>query len=78
MAGITWLNQDRCVHMQGEVELEIKCRTVGVCVWVSCYSTVLLTAGHTHKFSIWLTIFFLFTEIHASFIPPEYACLCVL
>jgi len=50
MEGIKGLENNECVHLQGDVEMEIKCRKmcVCVCVCVSCYFIVLLTTGHNH------------------------------
>ena len=56
MERIMGLGKDECVQLQGDVEVELKCRKMCVCVCVSCYSTVLLTAGHTNSFSTWLTL----------------------
>ena len=48
MEGIKGLDNNECVHLQGDVEMEIKCRKMCVWVCVSCYPTVLLTTGHNH------------------------------
>ena len=49
-----------------------------VCVFVSCYSTALLTAAHTHTHRLFNKLpYFLLTGIHASLFPPEHVCSCV-
>ena len=51
------------------------CVWVGGCGCVSCYSTVLLTAGHTHSFSTWLTL--PFVERNTYKVHPTRICVCV-
>jgi len=42
MEGIKGLDNNECVHLQGDVEMEIKCRKMCVCVCVCvCVSVVI-------------------------------------
>jgi len=55
MEGIKGLDNNECVHLQGDVEMEVKCRKMCICV---CVCELLFHSIADYWSQSWLTLLF--------------------